>query len=235
MFQIPVTFSPLLALDVGGVIGLIVFTITIISWIAQALGAGKNAKAPPRQRMGNPARPLPEQLQEGIELFKKMVAEQQQTRQQQANPRSEAKAQPQQKRTTPPPIPAASTQTKGKKNKQQQSRKSAADKQANVLGENVSRRHIPVETDLRQHVVADAQKYLSKDSISDQVRDNMRNSVSAEVAAHFGGDQRSQGTSPQPTTPQILRSLLKNRQRISQAIIINEILQRPAALRNKQA
>jgi len=245
MHQIDFVPSPLLAIDVGGIIGLIVFLVTIFSWISQALGGGKNAKVPPRQRMGNPARPIPEQLQEGIELFKKMVADQQRLRQnppaQNTPPAAEGF-----KKNNPPPIPSQRPKDRSTSEQQpikasqrkKQSRKSNSSREQPFSGGSVGQRHLPVEADLRQHVTSDAQKYLNQNSVADQVRSDFQNSVNDEVTSHLGKDGTRKNITPgqAPLTDnsaQALRRLLKNRHTISQAILINEILQRPVGLRKK--
>ncbi|MCA9099322.1 MAG: hypothetical protein KDA36_13090, partial [Planctomycetaceae bacterium] len=166
--------SPLLAIDPGSIVAAIVFIVFIFARIAQFLGGGNKGNAPPRQRMGNPARPAQNQLQEGIELFKKMVAEQQkQNRQQQPPPRRPQNAP---RQSSPPPIQPARTapqarsgqdqraqqQQKKKSGKQQPARRPSPETSGQSLGESVSRRHIPVEADLKRHVVAESQQALSR-------------------------------------------------------------------------
>ncbi|MCA9094782.1 MAG: hypothetical protein KDA68_14945 [Planctomycetaceae bacterium] len=241
--------SPLLAIDPGSVVAAIFFIVFIFARIAQFLGGGNKGNAPPRQRMGNPARPAQNQLQEGIELFKKMVAEQQkQNRQQQPPPRRPQNAP---RQSSPPPIQPVRTapqirsgqdqrtqqQQKKKSGKQQPARKPTPETSGKSLGESVSRRHIPVEADLGRHVVAESQQALSRNSIAEQVNRDLQNEVSAEVAAHLGTRQTTPAQSAsrcsQPRTAASIRTILNNRQNIAQAIIVSELLQPPIALRKK--
>jgi len=241
--------SPLLAIDPGSVVAVIFFIVFIFARIAQFLGGGNKGNAPPQQRMGNPARPAQNQLQEGIELFKKMVAEQQkQNRQQQPPPKRPQNAP---RQSSPPPIQPARTapqirsgqdqrtqqQQKKKSGKQQPARKPAPETSGKSLGESVSRRHIPVEADLGRHVVAEAQQAFSRNSIAEQVNRDLQNDVSAEVASHLGTRQTApaQSTSRRPQSPAAtsIRTILNNRQNIAQAIIVSELLQPPVALRKK--
>ncbi len=213
----------------------------ILSWLAQVIGGQKNAKGAPRQRMGNPARPQQNQLQEGIELFKKMVAEQQQQNRQKQNTPKRGQQVP---RQSPPPIQQARTAPANKspqesRSQQKKSQKGQNQKQPRPetsrksLGDEISRRHIPVETDLARHVVADAQQSLAKNSIADHVRNDLQNNVAAEVASHLG---TSQGTTSPVTRSGLassLRTSLGDRSRVAQAIVLSEILQPPVAMRKK--
>lgn len=234
--------TPLLAIDAGGIVGLIFVIITILSWLAQILG-GKNAKGPPpQQRMGNPARPLPDKLQEGLELFKRMVAEQQ--KQQQAGrpladggsdprggggvnfPGSGSGRKPEKRRG------GQDSGNTAKKPKIKPEKQTTSVKDRESLGEDISRRHLPVESDMRQHILQDAQKNLSINSISDQVGQDLKSEVSREVSEHLGTRQDAQRSDTRGRI-QAVRGLLRNRESISQAILINEILQRPLSLRKK--
>lgn len=235
-----VSFLPtaLLAIDPGSIVGLVVFVITILSWLAQVAGGNKNVKVPPRQRMGKPAGPIPNQLQEGIELFKKMVAEQQK---QNRSPQKDAGgARPVPRQSSPPaiqPVRETRDQQQQKQGKSAPARKPKTESRRKGLGEEVNRRQIPVESDLGRHVVAESQQALSRNSIGDQVRRDFEKNISTEVAAHLG--QSRAGHAPplqravQPHGAGILRTILNDKQKISQAVLINEILQRPLALRKK--
>ncbi len=234
--------APLLAIDAGGIVGLIFVIITILSWLAQILG-GKNAKGPPpQQRMGNPARPLPDKLQEGLELFKRMVAEQQK-QQQGGGPQADRGSDPRggggansprtgsgrksEKRRT-----AQDSGSTSKKPKIKPEKQTTAVKDRESLGGDISRRHLPVESDMRQHILQDAQKNLSINSISEQVGQDLNREVSREFSEHLGARQEAQRSDTRGRI-QAVRGLLRNRESISQAILINEILQRPLSLRKK--
>ncbi len=196
----------LLAFDVGEVFGIIILVLTVLGWFVKAVkGQGENQ--PPVKR-GNP-KPVRSEIETFLEELSGNAPKRPPARPQPPNKPPVAKA-PKKPNKQPPgekppkaPKPVASL----------------ADKHlgSSNLGSGV-----------RSHVSS----YMQKDRVAAEVQQDLKNRIADEVRADLGSAKMTSTAAvvkPAPVHP--LVTLLRDPQGVRQAIALQEILQKPRALR----
>jgi hypothetical protein len=191
---------PILALAPGQIFALIVFTISIISWIVNIVNGIKgNVEARPKNRPRD-------QVQSELEKFLQEVV----GGKKQAN-----QERPQQK------------QKKGGKQKSQQQRSAKAlAGSSSRPGELVAQSHLPTTTmdgGVRSH-------HLQTSVDVGRIGAAVQLDIDGAVLKDLGAD-RSAETGERANTPHPILVALRNREGVRQAILFNEVLGKPKALR----
>ncbi len=212
----------LLAADLGNYIGLAFLVITIVGWIANAIkGNDANGNPLPKKR-AKPNRDLRSEIEVFLEELQQPKA---------AQPRPEPPRQP------PPqqrPAPVAK-----KKNRQEKSARgskpgSAFEKplaRVQRRSDVVGKPELAPAGSMQQHVDA----YMGQNRIDREVRQHFAGGVARSVQQHLSGGTVA-AVEPAPgmiNTPHPLLAMFKTNEGFRQAILMNEILQRPRALRRK--
>lgn len=210
---------PVLAADIGNYIGLAILVITVLGWIVNAI-KGNDADGKPLPQRNKPKRDLRSEL----EVFLEELQQPQQQPQEPvrrperpANPVQSQKQKQQANRQRPPKAPKpqptlAKTAQKPQKAKSLSSQPSQSlrDHVASFMGDN--------------RVAAEVQQHLAH-RVDQSVEQNLSGGTVAPVEA-----AQVRRAAPHP-----LLSLLARPEGMRQAILMNEILERPKALRSRKA
>jgi hypothetical protein len=201
--------TPILAVQ-PDVLGIIVLVLTILAYIVKAIkGSGDVVK-------GGPARPPQgDRVRTEIETFLEELND---------SSRKRPPARPAAERPRPPAAKSAKKPAKPvppmAPPKSQRVAKPVA---------SLSQQHLPTSQlgeGLRSHLSS----YMSQDRIATEVRQDMPNRIAAEVRADFGA--RPSAAAPVTAAPvHPVITLLRDPLGVRQAIAVQEILQKPKALR----
>lgn len=203
--------DPILAINPGQVIGLIIFTVSVISWIVNIVQSNQQNQAPrPKNRQRDP-------VQTELEKFLQEVM---------GN-----KEQPERKRATPP-VPQqkqsrSANEKKANKAKaqQQQQRQPKTESGTSRHGERVATSHLQTSS-LGQGVRSHLQEYMEPNRVEAAVKQDIDASVRRDIGSDATSDAIRRAGSVHP-----LALALRDPQGARQAILLNEILNRPKSLK----
>lgn len=199
---------PVLAADIGNYVGLAILVITVLGWIVNAI-KGNDADGKPLPKRQKPKRDLRSELEVFLEELQKP-----QEPVKQPEPQA-PRAQPNRQR---PPKPAKSQAAQSKP-----SQKTAKTKPTSSRpGQSV-----------REHVAS----FVSDNRVAAEVQQHMSRRVDQAVEQDLAGGTVA---AVEPSTvrrapPHPLLSLLAKPEGMRQAILMNEILQRPRTLRSRKS
>ena len=207
MFPMP---EPILAaITPGQVIGLIIFTISVLSWFVNLVQGNKQNQAPrPKNRPRDP-------VQSELEKFLQEVV---------GN-----KPQPEKKRPTPP-VPQQkqsrpANEKKGGKGKPQQQRPARAESGTQRPGERAAASHLQTSV-LGQGVRSHLHEHMEPNRIGVAVQQDIDSAVRKDLGPDAASDALTRAGNIHP-----LAKALRDPQGVRQAILLNEILSRPKSLR----
>ncbi len=205
-------FVPVLAaLQLGQIFALIVFTISVVSWIVNLVrGNQPNGEPRPRNRPQDPA-------QSELEKFLQEVVG--------------GKGKPGQNRPAPPAVPQqqssrSGNNKKGGKPKSQQPRPAKPEASSPRPGERLAQSGLPMSglgDGVRSH-------HLQTSMEPNRIDAAVQRDIDGAVLQDLGAD-RSRETGQRTSTPHPLIAALRNPQGARQAILLNEVLSKPKALR----
>ena len=210
---LPMPEPILAALNLGQIFGLIVFTITVISWFVN-LVQGNQANGAPRPR-NRPKDPVQSELEKFLQevVGGKRPAEQN---------RSAPSAVPQQKSSR------STNEKKGAKSKSQQQRPAKSGSGAQRQGERVVQSTMPTtnfDDGVRSH-------HLQTTVEPGRIGAAVQRDIDGAVLQDLGSD-RSRETGQRADNPHPLIVALRNPAGVRQAILLNEVLGKPKALRSR--
>ncbi len=207
MFPMP---DPILAITPGQVIGLIIFTISVLSWFVNLVQGNQQNQAPrPKNRPRDP-------VQSELEKFLQEVV---------GN-----KGQPEKKRPAPP-IPQqkpsrAANEKRGNKGKPaQQPRPARAETQMDRPGERAAASHLQTSA-MGQGVRSHVHEHMEANRIGAAVEQDIDSAVRRDLRPDATSDAIHRAGNIHP-----LAKALRDPQGVRQAILLNEILSRPKSLR----
>jgi len=216
-------FLPLLAADVGNYIGLAILVITVLGWIVNAI-KGNDADGKPLPQRNKPKRDLrselevfleelqqPQKPQEPAPQPERPIAPQKQQAQRQANPRQQSH------KPRPPKAPKPQPTASKPAPKPQKSKNLAA-----KSGQS-----------LRDHVSS----FVSDNRVSAEDQQRMAHRVDQAVQQDLSGGTVApvEPAEVRRTTPHPFLVMLARPEGMRQAILMNEILQRPKSLRSRKS
>lgn len=217
--------QPILADAVGQAITVAFVVISLIGWIINLVNAQAKPTAP--NRGNKPGRPRSERVQSEIEQFMRDQAEKRKSGEQQPERRPEPKRQPQ-RRT--PAQPARSQSARAQRAPQRVA--PAPEPKPSRPGESIAERKSVVSGDLgkglRDHVRSTMQERVQAGTAQ-----HLSHSVDQSVSQHLGAfsAQAPKAAANPPVAASLAASdilaLLRTREGMKQAFILNEILQRP--------
>ncbi len=203
MFPMP---EPILAITPGQVIGLIIFTISVLSWFVNLVKGNQPNQAPrPKNRPRDP-------VQSELEKFLQEVV---------GN-----KEQPERKRPAPQPKQSrAPNDKKGGKGKPQQQRPARAETVTQRPGERAAASHLQTSA-LGQGVRSHLHEHMEPNRIGAAVQQDIDLAVRKDLGPDAASDALTRAGNIHP-----LAQALRDPQGVRQAILLNEILSRPKSLR----
>ncbi|MBC8115161.1 MAG: hypothetical protein H7062_12325 [Candidatus Saccharimonas sp.] len=206
MFSMP---EPILAITPGQIIGLIIFTVSVLSWFVNLVQGNQQNQAPrPKNRPRDP-------VQSELEKFLQEVVG--------------AKKQPEKKRPTPPvpqqKQPRAANDKKGGKTKSQQPRPAAAATATQRPGERAAATHLQTSA-MGQGVRSHVHEHMEPNRIGAAVEQDIDSAVRNDLRPDATSDALHRAGNIHP-----LAKALRDPQGVRQAILLNEILSRPRSLR----
>jgi hypothetical protein len=205
----PMPEPTLAALNVGQIIGLIIFTISVLSWFVNLVQGNQQNQAPrPKNRPRDPA-------QSELEKFLQEVVG--------------TKNQPEKKRPAPPvpqqKPPRAASDKKGGKAKSQQPRPAAAATATQRPGERAAATHLQTSA-LGQGIRSHLHEHMEPNRIGAAVQRDITSAVRDDLRPDATSDALNRAGNIHP-----LAKALRDPQGVRQAILLNEILSRPKSLR----
>lgn len=207
MFPMP---EPILAITPGQIIGLIIFTVSVLSWFVNLVQGNQPNGAPrPKNRPRDP-------VQNDLEKFLQEVVG--------------GKGQPEKKRSAPPPIPQqkqprAANDKKGGKAKSQQQRPAKAEATTQRPGERAAASHLQTSA-LGQGVRSHLRDHMEPNRVGASVQQDIDAAVRKDLGSDATSDAVNRAGSIHP-----FAKALRDPQGVRQAILLNEILSRPKSLR----
>ncbi len=206
MFPMP---EPILAIGISQVIGLVIFTVSVLSWFVNIIQGNKQNEAPrPKNRPRDPA-------QNELEKFLQEVV---------GN-----KGRPEKKRPAPPvpqqKQPRAANDKKGGKAKPQQQRPAHAESATQRPGERAAASHLQTSA-LGQGGRSLLHDHIEPNRIGAAVQQDIDSAVRKDLGSDATSDAVHRAGSIHP-----LAKALRDPQGVRQAILLNEILSRPKSLR----
>lgn len=206
MFPMP---EPILALNISQIIGLIIFTVSVLSWFVNLVKGNQPNQAPrPRNRPRDP-------VQSELEKFLQEVVG---NKDQPEKKRPAAQA-PQQK------SPRAANDKKGGKAKPQQQRPAKAETASQRPGERAAASHLQTSA-LGQGVRSHLHEHMEPNRIGAAVQQDIDSAVRKDLGPNAASDAVTRAGNIHP-----LAKALRDPQGVRQAILLNEILSRPKSLR----
>lgn len=202
--------EPVLALDISQIIGLIIFTVSVLSWFVNLVQGDKPNGAPrPKNRPRDP-------VQSELEKFLQEVV---------GN-----KGQPEKKRPTPQQVPQQKQQRpanakSGGKGKSQQPRPAKAETAAQRPGERAAATHLQTSS-LGQGVRSHLHEFMEPNRVGNAVQQDINQAVRKDLGPTAASDAVVRAGNIHP-----LAKALRDPQGVRQAILLNEILSRPKSLR----
>jgi hypothetical protein len=201
----PVLIPPPLFADAGAVVGLLVLIFTVVGWLVNLANSQNNPAAPPPQNRPRPPRPKADRVQNEIDVFLQEVRGQNVPKEDvvlEALPPERPGGRPRPVAPAPPPQPETAPPT----------------------GRN---RLATVASSVESHVG----ETLASHHLATNVGD--KPPVAHLPTAQTGGEMVALQPLGRPAAGARLPviSLFKERQTIRQAVLVNEILSKPKALR----
>jgi len=207
MFPMP---EPILAITPGQIIGLIIFTVSVLSWFVNLVQGNQPNGAPrPKNRPRDP-------VQNDLEKFLQEVI---------GN-----KGQPEKRRPASPPVPQqkqprAANDKKGGKPKPQQQRPAKTETASQRPGERAAASHLQTSA-LGQGVRSHLHDHMEPNRIGAAVQQDIDLAVRKDLGPNATSDAIQRAGNIHP-----LAKALRDPQGVRQAILLNEILSRPKSLR----
>lgn len=201
-------FVPVLAIAVGQVIALIIFTISVLSWFVNIIQGNQPNGAPrPKNRPRDPA-------QSELEKFLQEVITGQQA------PPERKRPAPQQKQ------PRTANEKKGNKSKPQQTpRPAKSEPVAEKPGQRLAQSHLQTSA-LGEGVRSHLSDYMQANRVGAAVQQDIDAAVRHDIGSNNSSQAAQRAGSVHP-----LAQALRDPQGVRQAILLNEILNKPKALR----
>ena len=202
--------EPILAIGISQIIGLVIFTVSVLSWFVNLVQGDKPKGAPrPKNRPRDP-------VQSELEKFLQEVVG--------------GKGQPEKKRPTPPPVPQqkqprAANEKKGGKSKSQQQRPAKTETASQRPGERAAASHLQMSA-LGQGVRSHLHDHMEPNRIGAAVQQDIDAAVRKDLGPTAASDAIVRAGNIHP-----LAKALRDPQGVRQAILLNEILSRPKSLR----
>lgn len=201
--------EPILAIGISQIIGLIIFTVSVLSWLVNIVQGNQQNQAPrPKNRPRDPA-------QNELEQFLQEVVGNQ--------------GQPEKKRPAPPvpqqKQPRATNDKKGGKAKPQQQRPAKAESATQRPGERAAASHLQTSA-LGQGVRSHLHDHMEPNRIGAAVQQDIDSAVRKDLGSDATSDSIHRAGNIHP-----LARALRDPQGVRQAILLNEILSRPKSLR----
>jgi hypothetical protein len=226
---------PLLAADIGNWIGIALVVLSVLGWIVNAIkGLDPNGNPIPKREQRpnvprpNPARPAGRDLRSEIEVFLDEV------KKAQGNAPAEPRPAP---RPTPAPAAARQTPPKNQGKKPQQPQKPKKSTSPQLAKTQPSRESEPSKggRGVREHVST----YMADNRVGAEVQQHLAHRIDASVERDMSGGTVAAvtpaiGEVTRPA-PHPLLAVLAKPEGMRQAILMNEILSRPRALRDSAA
>ena len=207
MFPMP---EPILAINAGQIIGLIIFTVSVLSWFVNLVQGNQQNQAPrPKNRPRDP-------VKSELEKFLQEVV---------GN-----KGQQEKKRPAPPPVPQqkqprAANDKKGGKAKPPQQRPAKTETATQRPGERAAASHLQSSA-LGQGVRSKLLDHMEPNRIGAAVQQDIDSAVRKDLGSNATSDAIQRAGNIHP-----LAKALRDPQGVRQAILLNEILSRPKSLR----
>ena len=202
--------EPILAIGISQIIGLVIFTVSVLSWFVNLVQGDKPKGAPrPKNRPRDP-------VQSELEKFLQEVVG--------------GKGQPEKKRPNPPPVPQqkqprAANEKKGGKSKSQQPRPTKTETASQRPGERAAASHLQTSA-LGQGVRSHLRDHMEPNRIGAAVQQDIDSAVRNDLGSDATSDAVHRAGNIHP-----LAKALRDPQGVRQAILLNEILSRPKSLR----
>lgn len=208
--MIPLLLQPVLAIDFGQIVGLIVLIISVISWIINVV-QGNNPDGTPKKKK-QPA----EKTQTDLEKFlQEVIAGKAETGKKKPSP--------------PPPVPGTqqrpSGEKKARKNQQKQTAAAATETTSKRQGERVADTHLKTST-LGSGVRSHLQSYMEPNRVDTAVKHDIGSHVKQDIGSDSSADRGQRKVTVHP-----LALALRDSNGVRQAILLNEILAKPKSLR----
>lgn len=207
MFPMP---EPILAITPGQVIGLIIFTVSVLSWFVNIV-QGNQQNQPPRPK-NRPRDPVQNELEK---FLQEVVGN---------------KGQPEKKRPATPPVPQqkqprAANDKKGGKAKSQQQRPAKSETASQRPGERAAASHLQTSA-MGQGGRSHLHDHMEPNRIGAAVQQDIDSAVRKDLGSDATSDALYRAGNIHP-----LAKALRDPQGVRQAILLNEILSRPKSLR----
>ena len=202
--------EPILAIGISQIIGLIIFTVSVLSWFVNIIQGNQQNRAPrPKDRPRDPA-------QSELEKFLQEVV---------GN-----KGQPEKRRPATPPVPQqkqsrAANDKRGGKAKPQQQRPVKTESASQRPGERAAASHLQTSA-LGQGVRSHLHDHMEPNRIGAAVQQDIDSAVRQDLGSDATSDAVTRAGNIHP-----LAKALRDPQGVRQAILLNEILSRPKSLR----
>lgn len=226
--------APILAADWGEeAIALVIFLISILSWLINTIRSASADKNVPPPRPANADRPQQpkQQLQNEIDVFLREVGAK--NKPQQAGAERRLPAAPRQ----PPEPPRRARQPLQRSDSQTAVKPAQSPPQREQRKRSFEERKSPVSTELGKEVRTHVSQYMQAERLPTHAASGLGQEVVASVADHLGKftaitpAPMSDAPPPPVTAANTIASMLRNPNSVRQAILINEVLARPKALR----
>ncbi len=221
-------FPHLLAADVGNWIGLAVLVLTVLGWIVNAI-KGNDPEGKPLPQRARPKRDLRSEIDVFLEeLQQKPGAEPPREAPREVLTREPAERPRGDKPRKPNPQQPKATKAKG--NKSSGTKSSPGQPGPNQPGPNRPGPNRPGQG-IREHVSS----YMAENRVGAEVQQHLAHRVDQAVQRDLSGGTVAavESVSSPVTAPHPLMALLLRPEGVRQAILMNEILQRPRALRER--
>jgi len=225
---------PLIPLAAGEIVGLIIFVITVISWIFNIIS--QYSQQQQQRQAANAQRPRPAAGNGGasntrreVEDFvarQRLEKKRKRAQDRSESPRPQGKG-PAGRPAAPPPLPGSE------------------DSSRRPVGGAIASRHVQT-SDLGAGVRQSVREHLVDNSLSQTVARDMQPQVAAAVQTHLGAftaeSQMRQGSAPgestatgagAATSAQSLVHLFRNPGTLRQSMMVNLVLSKPAALASR--
>ena len=210
---LPLSPTPVMAVGGGELVPLIMFAVFAISWVLKLITSNKQPAEAPVRRPGKPVRPREGRVEDEIDIFIQEVDQQRQPPQRPRQPsKPPAKATTARRRPEPPPAAPPPPRRR--------------------VGEDMERKPL-VDPKLGGGVRASAAGIVAAERQIDRgVEQHLNDRIEQSVEQHLGTFSGKKIAKEQDTPASRLRLMLRSKS-ARQAIILNEILSPPMALRRE--
>ena len=216
----PLLPGPLLADDIGNWIGLVILVLSVLGWIVNAIkGVDAQGKPLPQRKPAKPNR----DLRSEIDVFLEEL--------QQPKP-----LKPEPPRPAPEPVMATRKADRPRKDKSRKANQVRQDTTPNKVAPKTLASSFPAMHSPRFGVQEHVSAFNSSSSVAADVKRTMADRVGASVQQHLSGGTVAPITdvgTTVPREPHPLVALLSKPEGLRQAVLLNEILQRPRSLRTE--